>query len=131
MAAKNINDDPSKKAEVCLQKTTLPLKHAYAEKAQKYFNTLNANSKSNSMAEIPISPIVDLDQKQPVEQNTKPADTGASSRFSAKQAEKYFLDLNKKSNTNTQAKLLGDPVKKMKAPARSSVIMNAAPVNAT
>ena len=38
-----------------------------------------------------------MEQKEPLQQNTKPADSAAPNRFSAKKAEKFFSNLNKNS----------------------------------
>ena len=59
MKANDTNDDPSKKA-VGQQ----PLKHAYAGKAQKYFDSLNSNYRSNSMYN-PNDKLGNLDMKEP------------------------------------------------------------------
>lgn len=75
-----------------------------------------------------------MEQKEPLQQNTKPADSAAPNRFSAKKAEKFFSNINKNSRGvegTSKMRLLGGPSMSLKGPSRSSVIMNATPVNAT
>lgn len=63
-----------------------------------------------------------------------PADTAAPNRFSAMKAEKFFSNLNKNSRAvegTPKMRLIPGPSMSMKGPSRSSVIMNATPVNAT
>mgnify|MGYP006091351459 FL=1 len=56
------------------------------------------NSRSNSYTESNSNiPQFDMEQKEPLQQNTKPADSAAPNRFSAKKAEKFFSNLNKNS----------------------------------